>query len=393
MAAARKRVVKRIGGKAQRLGLVLSGGGARGAFQVGVYEELLADRRFAGGPRVLSGTSAGAINSSLIAAGKTPDEIMDFWNGIADNPPAVASARFFHTAMRTILELAVRESFKSLVTPQRWSTFWQRVRNHMPPQPGSLLAFFCEYLLTSRFDVVSQILEGIREPFLASTAQLRERLVETFEGEKVPNRGQVHVAINTVDAHSGQVVRYATTRTPLTRPPEYVIVDAITVDMVLASASIPLLFPPVPIGSHLLWDGGLLVNTPLAPVVAMGADEIITVLVTEPPDPSSSQFEHFGRAVERTVDSFLENAYNVDRKLLLERNRLAALEGSGYRAVTLYDAVRPDRDGSFSAGSYLYFKRDELERMRQAGRRAGRRWLAAGPRVDRLAEPAAGAAA
>ena len=54
--------------------------------------------------------------------------------------------------------------------------------------------------------------------------------------------------------------------------------------MVLASASIPLLFPPVQIGQHLLWDGGLLVNTPLAPVVAMGADEIITVLVTEPPD-------------------------------------------------------------------------------------------------------------
>ena len=53
-------------------GLVLSGGGARGAFQVGVYERLLEDRRFAGGPGVLSGTSAGAINAALIAAGKTP---------------------------------------------------------------------------------------------------------------------------------------------------------------------------------------------------------------------------------------------------------------------------------------------------------------------------------
>jgi predicted acylesterase/phospholipase RssA len=40
-----------------------------------------------------------------------------------------------------------------------------------------------------------------------------------------------------------------------------VVVDAITVDMVLASASIPLLFPPVALGSHLLWDGGLLVSS------------------------------------------------------------------------------------------------------------------------------------
>ena len=51
------------------LGLVLSGGGARGAFQVGVYERLLEDARFAAGPTVLSGTSAGGINAALIAAG------------------------------------------------------------------------------------------------------------------------------------------------------------------------------------------------------------------------------------------------------------------------------------------------------------------------------------
>ena len=55
-----------------KLGLVLSGGGARGAFQVGVYERLLRDPRFERGPAVLSGTSAGAINAAMIAAGKSP---------------------------------------------------------------------------------------------------------------------------------------------------------------------------------------------------------------------------------------------------------------------------------------------------------------------------------
>jgi len=49
--------------QALALGLVLSGGGARGAFQVGVYERLLEDARFAAGPTVLSGTSAGGINA------------------------------------------------------------------------------------------------------------------------------------------------------------------------------------------------------------------------------------------------------------------------------------------------------------------------------------------
>jgi len=128
--------------------------------------------------------------------------------------------------------------------------------------------------------------------------------------------------------------------------------------------------------------------------VALGADQIVPVLVTEPPDESAGAFPHFGRAVERTVDAILENAYNVDRKLLLDRNSLAHLESSPYREVTLYDAVRPARDGScFNAGSYLYFERTVLTDMRNAGRRAAAAWLAAGPRVDRLEPTSAGEAA
>src|SRR5690606_17837784 len=120
-------------------------------------------------------------------------------------------------------------------------------------------------------------------------------------------------------------------------------------DMLVASASIPLLFSPVPIGTRLLWDGGLLVNTPLAPAVALGADQIITVLVTE--QHRTGSLRRFGRAVERTADSFLENAYNVDRMLLLERNRLARMDGSPYREVKLYEALRPAHDRAvFSAG-------------------------------------------
>jgi predicted acylesterase/phospholipase RssA len=380
------------GRSARTLGLVLSGGGARGAFQVGVYERLLRDPRFSAGPAALSGTSAGAINAALSSAGKTPREMMRFWNDIADNPPVAASAVFFNTAVRTLARLTIEEAARWLLSTRPWRSFFQRAWNHVPPRPGSLMALGIEYLLTTRFELISRFLAGIQEPFLANTAQLRERLVDAFGGEAVPCNG-LRLAINTVDAHTGRVVRFVNAETPLTRPPDYVVVDAITVDMVLASASIPLIFPPVQLGRHLLWDGGLLVNTPLAPVVALGADEIIPVLVTEPPDPERGPLAHFGRAVERMVDSLLENAYNVDRKLLLERNRLAHLNGATYREVTLYDAVRPARDACFNAGSYLYFERSVLAAMHSAGRRAGNAWLSAGPRVDHLEEHAAGMAA
>ena len=374
------------------LGLVLSGGGARGAFQVGVYERLLEDARFTAGPTVLSGTSAGGINAALIAAGKSPREMLQFWKEIADDPPVVANAAFFDGALRSLLRLTVQEWIRWISTTQPARAFLQRLRNHAPTRAGSLAALWVEYLLTARFELVSRFLEGIHEPFIADTAPLRARLVEVFGGERVPNRG-CRLALNTVDAHSGQVVRFVTAPAPVAGASDYVVVDAITVDMVLASASIPLLFPPVQLGRHLLWDGGLLANTPLAPVVALGADEIIPVLVTEPPEPDAGPLAHFGRAVERTVDSFLENAYGVDRKLLLERNRVTRLQGGPYREVTLYEAVRPMRDACFNAGSYLYFERTILCAMHQAGRRAASSWLAAGPRVDHLDQPAAGLAA
>ena len=95
--------------------------------------------------------------------------------------------------------------------------FLQRARNHFPPRPGSFLALWVEYLLAMRFELVSRLLDGIREPFVADTARLRARLVEAFGGERVANNG-FRLAINAVDAHTGQVVRYVTAETALTTP-------------------------------------------------------------------------------------------------------------------------------------------------------------------------------
>ncbi len=369
----------------RRWGLVLSGGGARGAFQVGVLERLLQDPDFAPGPVAISGTSAGGINAALLACGKSPTEMRQFWRDIAADPPVVVNAGLFEDALRTIADLMAEDSLDAFGGGPALRRLVQRAQNHVPPRLGSMLAFLTEYLLTSRFDLVGRFLAGLRHSALADTSRLRERLVDAFGGETVHER-DMHCAINTVDVRTGRVVRYVTAATPLTREPDYHIVRAITVDMVLASASIPLLFPPIPVGDNLLWDGGLLVNTPLAPVVALGAEEIVTVLVTQTPGVASPRpLRSLGDAVERTVDSLLENAYNVDRKLLFARNRIARLEG-GYRAVTLYKALRPEPE-ICSPGSYLDFRRVTLEKLAAAGRRAADAWLAAGPPEDDLPEP------
>ncbi len=367
----------------EKLGLVLSGGGARGPFQVGVYERLLRDERFADGPAVLSGTSAGALNAAMIAAGLSPVEIMEFWFGLADDPPVRANAQLFESGAVSIAKTLVQELVQlPMRLPGDIARLGQRARHYWPPRMGSLAALTMDYLLTSRFDVISRILDGIEAPYLVDTDGLRDRLIDVFGGTRVP--AKCRLAINAVDLNTRRVVRYVTGPVPAVPASEYIVVPAITVDMLMASASIPLVFNPITIGSHLLWDGGLLVNTPLAPAVALGADQIVTVLVTEAGE-MNEELTHMGRALERTLDAFLENAYNVDRMLLLDRNRLAHVAGSPYRDVKLYDAIRPTYDRNlFSAGSYLNFQRGMMRDMYRAGLRAASDWLAQGPPIDRL---------
>ena len=70
---------------------------------------------------------------------------------------------------------------------------------------------------------------------------------------------------------------------------------------------------------------------------------------------------------------------------LLERNRLSRIEGSPYREVRLYEALRPAPDRTvFVAGSYLDFQRPIMAAMYRAGQRAASDWLALGPPIDRL---------
>lgn len=59
-----------------KLGIALSGGGARGFAHLGVIKAL---QEIHVVPEIISGTSAGAIAGMLIAAGKTPDECLDFF--------------------------------------------------------------------------------------------------------------------------------------------------------------------------------------------------------------------------------------------------------------------------------------------------------------------------
>ncbi len=371
---------------------MLSGGGARGAFQVGVWKVLREHPRGLGRmPDVISGSSAGALNGSLIAAGLSPEELLDFWLDLADHPPVTANVKFFGELRRILRRLAVREPLRGLGRRGRELRQLVRlVRKHPVRSPSGLIALLLEFVLTARFDSVSVILDAIATSYLFDTAPFKERLARAIGGYKLP-RTRVRLAINTVDVHTGGVIRivnHEPTKHPRASARHYRYEPELTLDMILASASIPLIFNPVRIGDLDLWDGGLLVNSPMAPCVALGARRILPVLVTVGDRNDKRPMHSLGDAIERLVDTFLENAYRIDRKLLLERNELATrLPDDNLSVVDLFMPIRPRSSALFNAGSYLYFERNALIGMYKAGQRAATSWLDRGLTLDSRNKP------
>ena len=337
-------------------------------------------------PAVVSGTSAGALNGALIAAGLTPEQMLAFWLDLADAPPVHANPTFFRS-----LELAVGR----MLLNEPLKPFWKRgrearivasvLKKHRWLSAGGSMSMMLEYLLTARFDLISEVLDRITTSYLFDTSPVRERLKKAI-GATTVRGSRVKLAINTVDVRTGSVIRIVNAppgKKSARAAAHYRVVDAITIDMILASASIPLLFNPVQVGNELLWDGGLLVNTPIAPAVALGARRIIPVLVTSGGAGTAPGLPNFGAAIERLADAFLENAYNTDKKLLLSRNEVAKHQGTQELAVVeLFEPVRPRTSRTFNAGSYLYFERRAMTEMYDAGVAAARAWLARGPLPD-----------
>ena len=205
-----------------RVGLLLQGGGALGAYQAGVYEGL-----HEGGlePDWIAGVSIGSINAALIA-GNPPEARMaalqDFWRTVTKRPvwgflPDGDQLRKVHnlwSSMMTVLQGQPGFFAPNLVSP------WLRPR-------GSAGAI-------SYYD----------------NAPLRETLMRLVDFNRI-NAGAVRFAVGAVDVATGNFAYFDNAETHIT--PEHI----------MASGALPPALPMVQIGNDFYWDGGIVSNTPL----------------------------------------------------------------------------------------------------------------------------------
>lgn len=209
----------------KRLGLCLSGGGARGAYQVGVLkamEELgILDKVYA-----ISGTSIGSVNASFLAC-KTVDEMKELWLNypISD---FIKNTSVFKTLRERKMEVVSRGIYEISAL---------------------------ETLLNTNLDI----------------QKLKEKKVfVTLSPAGMENEGAMGLlkaSFNHYIKNDSQVIY-----SPLHEQDENVVTKQI-----LASCSIPFVFPSVSLNGQQVFDGGLYDNAPVKPLIEAGCDTIIVI--------------------------------------------------------------------------------------------------------------------
>ncbi len=276
-----------------RVGLVLSGGGARGAYEAGILSYLFHDLPARLGRPVrfdiVTGTSVGGIHACYVAAWQQEPQafarLLDAWQSLSlDRVFKVGPVDLVRVPWALLGFSATRRPLPATRDlPQRL--------------PGLFDTSWLESIVLDNI-VWKSIHRNIDEGRLQALA-----LAAT---EIVTGRSVVFA-----DTHTGSIPQwphdpFVVARATRVGPPH-----------ALASAAIPLIFPAVQIDHAYYCDGGLRLNTPLAPALRLGAEKVLVIGLRHPRTP-----EEQDRLARRRAANFSRPAYLVGKALnalLLDR--------------------------------------------------------------------------
>ena len=324
-----------------RTGLLLTGGGARAAYQVGVLETVAALRRECAGAAapnpfpIIAGTSAGAINASALACGAddfdaTVRQMAEVWSNF------------------TAGQVYRADSLGIARTGARWLTLlslgwllarWRRA------QPRSLLD--------------NSPLHG-----LLQTLVPLERLPELIR------QGHLQALAVTASSYSsGEHVTFfegAPELQPWLRTQRYAVRQRLDHRHLLASSAIPFVFPAQALSVdgrvEYFGDGSMRQSAPVAPAIHLGADRILVVgagRMAEPRadhrDAPPNQYPTLAQIAGHTLSNIFLDALAVDVERVRRINHTIGLvppqarANSGLRPVELVVVAPSQRIDAIAA--------------------------------------------
>jgi NTE family protein len=277
------------------IGLVLPGGGARCAYQVGVLKAIaeLMPKGSTNPFPVISGTSAGAINAAVLAT-----RARRFQHAVTDMERVWGNFRthqVFRSDSTTMLKTSLNWLF-SIVMGGRFGS-----------NPKSLLDNAPLRALLGRYLKLSHIKDSIDRGFLDAIAVTAagygsSRSVSFYQG---------------LESHE-----------PWKRVRRTGVPADVTLDHLMASIAAPLVFPPVLLGREYYGDGAMRQATPLSPAVRLGAKRLLVIGVrNEEQDPVPGPddvvpFPSFGRIAGYMLDALLMDGLSADLERLARLNRI-----------------------------------------------------------------------
>ncbi len=309
--------------QAKKTGLVLSGGGARGAYQVGVLKAIseLHPKQAVNPFSIISGTSAGALNAVALAS----------------------SANNFRLGVKKVERI--------------WSTLEveQVVKSRHRDMAKNAIRFLIS-LFNSGVGADRPVSLLDNQPL----GKLLDQVVRFDNLQKRIDAGLLDaVAVTATSYVTGNCVSFFQGREELSRwhrTKRIGMRDTLGVDHLMASAAIPGVFPAVKLGKEYFGDGSMRQLSPLSTALRLGAERIVVIGVrghtrapVEPKrnhSPSVAQMlgHIFSSAFIDSLESDLENLERVNELIGIVQNEAPAfVESTAYKPVDVL-VIRPSID-------------------------------------------------
>lgn len=311
------------------LGLVLPGGGARGAYQVGVLKAIA---ELLPGPNnpfpVVVGTSVGAINAVSLAAGSE-----DFGNAVR------ALTRLWQNLKTD--DIYRIDSASVMLNGLHWLIAMTPVAALGVPSPRSLLdnTPLWQFLETNiDFTAIGRAIRkgALKAVSVSASSYDRGRAMTFFEAEAgIPGWSRAR--------RDGEPT-------------------LLSIEHLMAATALPFIFPAVQIGNEHFGDGSLRQTSPLSPAIHTGADRILVITCRDQiPDPAPSAAEVTYPSLGEISGTMLDIIFLDNLDADIERTRridhtvsLIAPEHAAETSLRQIDVltIEPSRDVRDVAGEY-----------------------------------------